>query len=63
MVGAGVDFAFAANANDVARAMLIVAKKRIDAMHALFLVRLGWIERRIGSARIRGDAPVLANVS
>jgi len=63
VVGAGVEFAFAARANDVARAMLIVAKKRIAAMHALFPVRLGWIERRIGSAWIRRDAPALADVS
>jgi hypothetical protein len=45
MIGAGVDFAFAARADDVTRTVLIVAKKRAAAMHALFLVRLGGIER------------------
>jgi hypothetical protein len=44
MIGAGVDFAFAACANDVTRTILIVAKKRAAAMDALFLVRLGGIE-------------------
>ena len=44
MIGAGVDFAFAARADDVARTVLIVAKKRAAAMDALFLVRLGRIE-------------------
>ena len=47
MIRAGVDFAFAAGADDVARAILIVAKKRAAAMHALLLVRLGRIEWRI----------------
>src|ERR1043166_2189599 len=45
MVRAGVDFPFAARADDVARTVMIVAKKRPAAMHALFLVRLGGIER------------------
>ena len=44
MVGAGVDFAFAARADDVTRAVLVVAQKRASAMDALFLVRLGWIK-------------------
>src|SRR5256885_4075342 len=44
MVSAGVNFAFAARADDVARAVLVVAKKRAPAMDALFLVRFGWIE-------------------
>ena len=43
MIGAGVDFAFAARADDVTRTILIVAKKRASAMDALFLVRLGRI--------------------
>ena len=41
---AGVDFAFAARADDVARAVLIVAKKRAAAVDALLLVGLGRIE-------------------
>jgi hypothetical protein len=44
MICAGIDFAFAARADDVARAILVVAKKRATAMDALLLVRLGWIE-------------------
>ena len=44
MIRAGVDFAFAARADDVARTILIVAKKRAAAMDALLLVRLGRIE-------------------
>src|SRR5205807_9188733 len=44
MIGASVDFAFAASAHYVARAVLVVAKKRAAAVHALFLVRLGRIE-------------------
>ena len=45
MVGAGVEFAFAARANDVARAMLIVAKKRIAPSVSSFnvVVELGQI--------------------
>ena len=44
MIRASVDLAFAARADDVARAILFVAKKRAPAMDALFLVRFGWIE-------------------
>ena len=40
MVGAGIDFAFATRADDVTRAVLVVAKKQAAAVHALFLVRL-----------------------
>src|SRR5436190_22890100 len=57
MIRAGVDFAFAAHANDITRTVLVVAKERAAAVHALFLVRFGWIECWIGSARIRCDAP------
>ena len=49
MIGASVDFAFAASADDVTRTILIVAKKRAAAVHALFLVRLGRIEWRVRS--------------
>jgi hypothetical protein len=38
MIGAGVDFAFAARADDVTRRIPVVAKERAAAMHALFLV-------------------------
>ena len=55
MVRAGVDFAFAACPDDVAGTKLFVAKKRAAAMHALLLVRLSGIERRIGSLRIARD--------
>jgi hypothetical protein len=41
MIGGGVDFAFAARADDVTRTILVVAKKRTAAMDARFLVRLG----------------------
>ena len=44
MVGGGVDFAFAARADHVSRAVLVIAKKRAATVHALFLVRLGRIE-------------------
>ena len=44
MIGAGIDFAFAARADDVARAILIVAQERAAAMHVLLLVRLGRIK-------------------
>jgi hypothetical protein len=44
MIGAGIDFAFAARADDVTRTVLIVAKKRTAAVHAFLLVRLGRIE-------------------
>src|SRR5439155_1263351 len=57
MVGAGVDLAFAARADNVARAVLVVAKKRAAAMHALLLVRLSWIKWRIGTLRIVRYAP------
>src|SRR5438874_4009651 len=57
MIGAGVHLAFAACAHDVARAVLVVAKKRAAAMHALLLVRLSWIKWRIGASRIVRYAP------
>ena len=52
MVGAGVDLAFAARADDVTRTVLVVAKKRAATVHALFLVRLGRIEWRVRSLGI-----------
>src|SRR5438552_19146033 len=52
MVGAGIDFAFTARADDVARAILVVAQKRTAAVHALLFARLGRIERSIRPFRI-----------
>ena len=43
MIRAGVDLAFAACADNVARAVLVVAKKRAAAMNLLLLVSLGEI--------------------
>src|SRR4029077_12313295 len=56
MIGAGIDFSFAACAHYVTRTVLIVAKKRAAAVHALFLVRLGWVDWWTGAARILGRA-------
>ena len=56
MIRAGVDLPFAARADDVTRAVLVVAKKRAAAMHAFFLVRLGRIEWRIRTLGIVCDA-------
>src|SRR6266516_6827711 len=47
MIGARVDFAFAARADDVAGTILLIAKKRAAPMDALLLVRLSWIKCRI----------------
>src|SRR6266704_1811544 len=55
MIRAGVDLAFAARADDVARAILVVAKKRAAAMHALLLVRLRRIKWGIRTLRIVRD--------
>ena len=49
VICASVDITFAACANDVARAILIVAKERAAAVHSLFLVWLGRIKGRIGA--------------
>src|SRR5438105_12555072 len=47
MIGARVDFAFAACADDVAGTILPIAKKRAPPMDALLLVRLSRIKSRI----------------
>ena len=44
MIGSRVDFAFAAGADDVARAILLIAKKGTTAMDPLLLVRLSRIK-------------------
>jgi hypothetical protein len=44
MICAGVDLAFSAGADDVTRAILLIAKKRSAAMDALLLVRLSGIK-------------------
>jgi len=44
MIRAGVDFAFAAGTDDVARAIVFIAKKRAAAMNAFLLVRLSRIK-------------------
>ena len=44
MICTRIDFAFAAGADDVARAILLVAKKRSAAMDAFLLVRLSRIK-------------------
>ena len=62
MIGASVDFAFAASADDVTRTILIVAKKRAAAVHALFLVRLGRIEWRVRSFGIDCQATRFAEL-
>src|SRR5438874_2291145 len=41
MVGAGVDFAFAARADDVARTILLIAKKQ-TAARGKFKLRFSW---------------------
>ena len=62
MIGAGLDFAFAARANDVARAILVIAKKRAAAMDALFLARLGRIEGcSRGLCGLRATPPLSAS--
>ena len=52
MVAGGVLFAFAAGSDHIARAVLVGAKKRAAAMHALFLVGLGGIEGCVGTLGI-----------
>ena len=56
MIGARVDFAFAACADDVAGTILLIAKKRAAPMDALLLVRLSWIKRRIRPLWIARDS-------
>src|SRR5258707_12054441 len=46
MIRAGVHFAFAARADDVTGAVLVVAKEGAAAMNAFWLVRFSWVERR-----------------
>src|SRR6478672_7398251 len=52
MVRPSVHFAFAARADDVPRAILLIAKKRAAAMDSLLLVRLSGIQWRLGPLRI-----------
>src|SRR5438445_10736650 len=56
MIGAGVDFAFAACADDVAGTILLIAKKRAAPMDALLLVRLSRIKCRIRPLWIARDS-------
>src|SRR5216110_43504 len=56
MIGARVDFAFAACADDVAGTILLIAKKRAAPMDALLLVRLSQIKRRIRPLWIARDS-------
>jgi hypothetical protein len=59
MIGAGVDFAFVARTDDLARTILVVLKKRDAAVDALFLVSLGRIERSIRPSGIARDLSVV----
>src|SRR5438477_186564 len=52
MIGSRVDFAFAARPDDVARAILLIAKKRATAMDPLLLVRLSGIKWRVRPLRV-----------
>src|SRR5437773_2758231 len=52
MIGSRVDFAFAACPDDVARAILLIAKKRATAMDPLLLVRLSRIKWRVRPLRV-----------
>jgi hypothetical protein len=45
MISAGIDFAFAASADDIARTVLSVTEKRTAAMYALLLGGFGRIKR------------------
>src|ERR1700756_2934576 len=56
MIRTGIYFAFAARADDVARTILLIAKKRPTAMDSLLLVRLSRIQWRIRPLRIARDA-------
>src|SRR5438874_13188424 len=56
MIGASVEFAFAACADDVPRTILLVAKKRAAPMDALLLVRLSRIKSRIRPLWIARDS-------
>ena len=56
MVGAGVNFAFAAGTDDVARTVLLIAKERTAAMDPFLLVRFRGIKWRIRSLRIARDS-------
>src|SRR5947207_8323992 len=56
MIGARVEFAFAACADNVPRTILLVAKKRAAPMDALFLVRLSRIKWRIRPLWIARDS-------
>src|ERR1700692_3162741 len=56
MIGARVDFAFAACADDVAGTILLIAKKRAARSDALLLVRLSRIKCRIRPLWIARDS-------
>src|SRR5206468_9661133 len=56
MIGARVDFALAACADDVAGTILLIAKKRAAPMDALLLVRLSRIKCRIRPLWIARDS-------
>src|SRR5437764_5441625 len=52
MIGARVDFPFAAGTDDIAGTILLVAKERTAAMNAFLLVGLRGIVWRVRSLRI-----------
>ena len=52
VIGAGAELTLATRADDVARAVLIGAKKRTAAMDALLLAWLGRVVRRIRTGRV-----------
>src|SRR5215211_1364439 len=56
MIRSRVDFAFAAGANDVARAILLVAKKGATAVDPLLLVRLSRVKWRVRPLWIGRDS-------
>src|SRR5215211_2283554 len=56
MIRSRVDFAFAASADDVARAILLIAKKGAAAMDPLLLVRLSRVKWRVRPLWIGRDS-------
>src|SRR5947208_16736395 len=61
MVGPSVHFAFAACADNVARTILLIAKKRAAAMDALFLVRFSWIKWQVWPLRVARNSAFVGN--
>ena len=58
VIARGADLAFAARADHVAGAILVGAEKRAAAMHALFLRRLGRVDRAMsGPCGLRATPP------